>query len=175
MPLSKRIKDASIEDIKKENESLYSSILEVGKSSVSNDTNVEELTNLKAEVTRLEGLVSNYEKDLDKKIKVLDFATKMSCREDAYNMIKEGKSTEEIYEHVAENGTPVTKTNSNLLGVFENTAPPAAGEGTDEQDSGDIKTYAQARDYIMQRDNCTKAEAARKARIEYPKAKQEII
>ena len=175
MPLSKRIKDASIEDIKRENESLYSSIFETGKNSISGEVNAEEITNLKAEVTRLEGLVSNYEKDLDKKIKVLDFATKMSCREEAYSMIKEGKNTEEIYEYVAENGTPVAKSDSNLLGVFESTAPPAAGEGTDEQDSGDIKTYAQARDFIMQRDNCTKAEAARKARIEFPKAKQEII
>lgn len=178
-----RVKSATMEDLKTENPALFEEIFDIGhdegaKASTEYQTKIEELTTeltlVKKQLNSVQEENKNLKEgsDFSSRIKIITFASKFGLVNETCEMLVEGKSNEDIYEFIAESGKTSEEANSGskekLLGVFEQTAPPAAGDGkSSEMDCESVKTYAEARDFIMKRDGCSKADAAKKARIEF--------
>lgn len=184
MGILTRIKDASVEDLKKDNPDLYEEIVKGATVEASKGAgSVEELTSqveeLTSQIEKLKGQVDEAQANFEAKVKAIAFASKYGLTDEAKSMLVEGKSVVEVYEHVATkaaDGKSESTQSSASSGlaeiekmskVFEKTAPPSAGDSnTAEADAG-INTFAEARDYIMERDGVSKAEATKRATKEY--------
>jgi ClpP class serine protease len=146
----KKVKDVTVEELKTENPEVYQSIVDIGK---------EEVKKELEETTRVE------KENQEKVTKIRNFAAKLNQLELAETLISEGKSVTDAFESLA-NAAKANETK--LETAFEQTAPASAGNaGQDMGAEDEPKNKQQAMEFVRKRDDCSKAEAWKKARREF--------
>lgn len=146
----KKLSDATVEDIKAENPNAYQSIINLGKEEV------------KKELEEQAKLVEEKQK---KALTIRTFAAQIGQTELAEKLISEDKSVVEAFETLA---STAKVQETKLTEAFETTAPVSAGSaGQDIGSEDEPKNMQQAMEFIRKRDDCSKAEAWKKARKEF--------
>lgn len=140
------------ESLKEENSALYDEIFALGQNSAATD-----ITILKAENTKLKEQATIREKSY-----------KMGLFSEGEKMIAEGVSLSDALSKLIDLQSAGVKETNDLKGIFQKTAPKAAGQGT-EADSTVVKTQEQAKAAVKAQNSELKGAALVKAaRRAYP-------
>lgn len=151
--LVKGIKNASVDELKAENPSLYESVLSLGRSEKD-----EEIKTLQTQIDTLK-----------REAVIRKSALAMGLTSKGEELIAKGASFEEALVELSSTPKPVEKVedkSNELKGVLEKTAPKAAGQDSIE-DKKEIKTQEDAIKACMTDFNIGRKDAIRKARREY--------
>jgi uncharacterized protein YdaT len=152
--LPKSVKNVTLEDLQKENISLYDQIFNLGKESLSSDYDM-----LNCKITSQEGQITK----LNSNLKVLREGIKLKQIDLAESLIKEDKNETESISIIVKAASDIVS-NSNK---FSESAPPAAGHGSGNE-TLEIDTKEKAYELIKTRDKLTKmSEIVYKARREF--------
>src|SRR6056297_2699228 len=145
--LPKKLKDATLEDVRNELPEVFASIEKLGF-----DSRNEEVAGLKNSVTEKDALI----KKEQEKQEVLSFASKLGNTELATKLLADGKSKVEAIEAIAAAYEP--KQESPVEGakaLFEKTAPPAAGSDSEHEDI-EVDSWPKAVAMVQKRENCSR-------------------
>lgn len=151
--MSKKVKEATVADLKEENVDLYNAVIEEGKVIAQ-----EEISGLKTQL-----LAIAERKAEDEKIR--QFASKLGLDAEGEQLVKEGKSSSEALESLL---NKAAESKQNLKDAFEATAPKSAGgASSDELANSEPQNQDQAMKFCMKKYNCSKAEAWKYARRDF--------
>lgn len=146
------IKKLSAEQLQKGNEELYNAIFQLG---------VVEGAKKKEEETKV--LEEKKSKD-----EVLVFAAEKGLTKEAEELFAKGQNAEQVAEELNKKvEAAAAETQAKNLATFEQSAPLAAGAVSSSELEVDVKTWEDAVKFVQKRDGCTKAQAVRKASVEF--------
>jgi len=161
--LPKRIKDCAVTDIQKDNPELFDAIKALGKDD-------ELIGRLNAENSALKAELEGVKAQNIRKEKITNFAKKLGLDAKGEELVASDVSVEDAYETLVNTEKPQVEATNNL-NVFEATAPVPAGQASDASDK-EVKNFNDAVELIRARDNCSKADATKKAVSEYSQLHQ---
>lgn len=163
--LLKKLKDANMEDVRSENPELFSAIKALGSAEAGT-----KLQSLQADLDAAQLKAQNAEAELAKMKSaeaIRSFGSKIGQLELANKLVADGVPQHEAYEKLAASFQSDGKKNEeNLRQLFDQTAPPAAGESAGESEMS-FESWEDAVKYVQGRDNCSYAAATRTAITEF--------
>jgi len=161
--LAKKLKDATLEDIRAEQPEVFSAILALGK-----QHSDEELTaknaELQAENKDLKAQMEAADVEEARKAKIREVGTKLGASAKAEELVAAGKSVEEATSELID---VASQQRASTVEAFEQTAPETAGDASGDSGEVEVKTFADAVEMIRRRDGSNKATAIRKAAEEF--------
>lgn len=166
----KKISELTVEDLKEKNPELYEAIYNEGSlagESVSNKENNVKFTALKEENKILKEKVEKFEKQeaiLAEQKQIREFAASLNLVEEGERLITEDKTVVEAFSELA---NIAKEAKSGAQEKFVNSAPKIAGEGNDGIADDMPKNSSEAVKFVQNRDNCSKREAWKIARVEF--------
>lgn len=151
--LEKVSKNATLEDLKSGNETLYNAVFALGRDSVS-----AELETLKKENSKL-----------SKDAKIRDNAYKLGLYAEGEKLITEDVSLENALSSLIQMKAEGKGEKNTLQGLLEETKPKSAGAGSEGNSAIDVQSKEQAISKMQETGNYkNKAEATKAARRAYP-------
>lgn len=168
--LPKKLKDAKLEDIQAVLPDVFEAIFALGKKTV-DETLAAENAALKAEIAEAKADAEAEAAEQQRKTEILSIGTKLNVSQEAETCIAEGKSVEESMRVLID--AAAQQKNSALEG-FEQTAAPAAGDASADAGEVEITDFSTAVEFIRKRDNCSKADATKKAVSEFSKLHENL-